>query len=162
VGFDARNFPDSWDSNSWVQKRISNPRYILRQKDFKQIFSEKIGISSTSFYNPTRRCKMATRRYLVSSMILVPLILGTLSFKAASASSPREPYEITIYTLSVGSTNYLFGVTLAELINEPRCTPKNASVGTRKAKKYTCFFLSLSTMEDGNREVERGEAIFRP
>jgi TRAP-type uncharacterized transport system substrate-binding protein len=118
VGFDARNFPDSWDSNSWVQKRISNPRYILRQKDFKQIFSEKIGISSTSFYNPTRRCKMATRRYLVSSMILVPFILGTLSFKAASASSPREPYEITIYTLSVGSTNYLFGVTLAELINK--------------------------------------------
>jgi len=61
---------------------------------------------------------MAIRRYLVSSMILITLILGTLSFKTACASSPREPYEITIYTLSVGSTNYVFGVTLAELINK--------------------------------------------
>lgn len=61
---------------------------------------------------------MAIRRYLVSSMILITLILGTLSFKTACASSPREPYEITIYTLSVGSTNYLFGVALAELINK--------------------------------------------
>jgi TRAP transporter TAXI family solute receptor len=61
---------------------------------------------------------MAMRRYLVASMILITLILGTLSFKTACASSPREPYEITIYTLSVGSTNYLFGVALAELINK--------------------------------------------
>jgi len=58
------------------------------------------------------------RRYLVSSMILMTLILGTISSKTACASSPREPYEITIYTLSVGSTNYLFGVALAELINK--------------------------------------------
>jgi TRAP-type uncharacterized transport system substrate-binding protein len=61
---------------------------------------------------------MRTRIWLFPNILFLAFVFGALPFKMAEASSPREPCEITIYTLSVGSTNYLFGVALAELINK--------------------------------------------
>jgi TRAP transporter TAXI family solute receptor len=72
--------------------------------------------------------KMRTKSLLLSGIVFLILGLGVLPFKAAGASSPHEPYEITIYTLSVGSTNYLMGVALAELINKHSTWLKARSV----------------------------------
>ena len=71
---------------------------------------------------------MRTKSLLLSGIVFLTLVLGVLPFKAAGASSPHEPYEITIYTLSVGSTNYLMGVALAELINKRSTWLKARSV----------------------------------
>jgi TRAP transporter TAXI family solute receptor len=71
---------------------------------------------------------MRTKSLLLSGIVFLILVLGVLPFKAAGASSPHEPYQITIYTLGVGSTNYLMGVALTELINKHSAWLKARSV----------------------------------
>jgi len=62
-----------------------------------------------------KEVKMKRNLFLFAVIICLALFLGVLPDDSASA---REPYEISIYTLTAGSTTHLFGVTLAGLIKK--------------------------------------------